>query len=124
MRDQLAINDGRRLACRARVQQFGTRPISSSCRERTVCLVDVAGADGGQLADHVWFPVGKRLAALDLRRGDVLTFTATVRAYRKKRTRRPDGSCTPGVLDYKLAAPAQLCKVAAAEGGPDHDSAE
>ena len=38
------------------------------------------------LADHLWLHVGRRLAAVDPRPGDVLTLTGRVRMYTRRRT--------------------------------------
>lgn len=111
MRELLAPHAGRRLQLTAVVERFGCRPCSPSLAEVTVLLTGVADAQGRPLADHVWLPVGKRLAALAPRAGDVLAFTAVPTPYRKGRIRRPDGTITAGRLDYKLARPANVRRI-------------
>ena len=49
----------------------------------TVMLEGVTAGDGAPLADHMWFPLGARMVALDIQKGDVLTPTARAPPYVK-----------------------------------------
>lgn len=111
MREHLIPYLGRRASYRARVIRLGWRPRTANLLEPTVLLGAVVDAAGLPVCDHVWLPLGRRLAAQDPRPGDVLTFVASARPYRKGRVRRPDGSVSAGRLDYKLAVPSAVRKL-------------
>ena len=113
MRDVLAILEGSRGVYRALVVRLGSRPISPSIRQRTVLLRHVATAQGEPITEHLWLPIGRRLAAADPRPGDLLEFAATVVPYIKQRDLNPDGTVTGGVLDYRLGHVAGVRKLTA-----------
>jgi len=111
VRDVLAILEGSRGVYRALVVRLGSRPISPSIRQRTVLLRHVATAEGEPITDHLWLPIGRRLAEADPRPGDLLEFAATVVPYIKQRDLNPDGTVTGGVLDYRLGYVAGVRKL-------------
>lgn len=52
--------------------------------ERTLLLNNVTLAENAEIVtDHLWVTVGKTLAGLDLKAGDIITFNARVGVYKK-----------------------------------------
>lgn len=119
-RQQLAPFVGQRLQVTATVIRFGARQVYRNFYEQTLLLRGLAAADGAQLCDHLWLPVGERIARAALQAGDVVTFTARVRLYHKHRVyyRKRSGvilvSSTP---DYTLVYPARMHKLCSGSAG-------
>ena len=107
MREQLAALEGQRLTVTASVLKRGSVVSWLGVREYTICLGPVQTLDGQLLTDHLWLKVGRRLAALDLHKGDVVQFSGRVRPYKKARVRRAGQPFTYS-LDYKLSYPSNV----------------
>jgi hypothetical protein len=115
MREALRPLEGLRITIIGRVAKFGCRPLGFNLYGETVMLEGVTGGDGALLIDHVWINVGARMETLDIRMGDVLTFTARVRPYTKhQRVVWKNGTFkfTHATLDYKLANPSRVTRLA------------
>ena len=111
MRDALAALDGQRLTVRATVLRFSRCIGWAGVRQPTILLGQVATVDGSPLADHLWLHLGKRMADLDLKLGDLIEFSARVALYRRGMFRLPGEPMTFNT-DYGLAYPT-LCRIIA-----------
>lgn len=81
MRHELyQLGDSERHTFTATVGRFGTKTNYHGFPEPTILLTDIT-LGGKTLCDHVWFTVGKRLEAMNLRPGDKIQFDARVGAY-------------------------------------------
>jgi hypothetical protein len=114
MRDALQPFEGQRLTVRGTVLKHSTRIGWAGVREPTVLFGNVTALDGMVLTDHVWLPLGKRLAALELRMGDLVQFTGRVAIYRRGMARQPGERATFS-YDYGLLCPSRCSIVAHAE---------
>jgi hypothetical protein len=114
MREALQPFEGQRLTVRGTVLKHSTRIGWAGVREPTILFGNVTALDGMVLTDHVWLPLGKRLAALDLRTGDLAQFTGRVAIYRRGMARQPGERATFS-YDYGLLCPSQCGVVARAE---------
>src|SRR5664280_832362 len=100
MRDILALLEGRKVAVAGTVEKFSTMRGYAGRHDRLMCVQNLGTAEGEPLTDHLWVRVGRRLKALDLRKGDRVAFTATVERY----------SRAAGGEDFGLVRPYQ-CRV-------------
>jgi hypothetical protein len=100
MRDILALLEGRKLTVEGTVSLFSSVHGYAGRRDVVLCLADMRTAEGEPLTDHLWVRCGKRIKALDLRKGDRAAFTATVERY----------SRAAGGEDFGLVRPYQ-CRV-------------
>jgi hypothetical protein len=107
MREQLAARSGQRLTITAAVIRHGTRPGWAGLRVPTICLGPVQTTGGQVLCDHLWFCIGRRLAALDLHPGDVVQLDGRVRLYKKAKLRLP-GQPVQYRLEYGIAFPTKV----------------
>ncbi len=121
MRDILALLDGERLDVRATVVRLSKRVGWAGVREPTILLGQVCTLDGALLTDHLWLNLGKRLAVLDLHKGDVVGFSGRVASYRKGLARLP-GEPAQFSIDYGLAYPTR-CVVLARAPKPEPEQA-
>ncbi len=111
MREGLIPFVGQRLTVRGVVRKFGVRPLFADLYGETLMLEDVTLADGTPLTDHIWLPLGLRLAALHPTPGDVLELTARVAPYTKHRVvRRKNGRYhyVHATADFKLSHACQV----------------
>lgn len=113
MREALAARNGQRLQVQATVVRLSMRIGWGVVREPTILLGPVATVDGEPLCDHLWMPVGRRLAALDLQPGDMVRFSARVATYRRGLYRLP-GEAAQFTIDYGLSYPTRCTVVARA----------
>jgi hypothetical protein len=104
MREALAALDGQRLTVRATVLRFSRCIGWAGVRQPTILLGQVTCVDGEALADHIWLHLGKRMADLDLKLGDLVEFSARVAQYRRSLFRLPGEPMTFNT-DYGLAYP-------------------
>jgi hypothetical protein len=100
MRERLAPLDGKQAVFFATFARFGWRTFRGRYVGKTALFLDVRDSRGNQLADHLWFKVGKGLDSLGLKEGDAVSFSARVGSYQKR-----DG------YDYHLVYPRDLKKV-------------
>jgi hypothetical protein len=111
MRELLAPLEGQRLTFTGTFAGYGCRPHYGNVYLQTVLLQDVTTADGAPATDHVWMYCGERFGALDLRRGDKLTFQARVRPYHKGQIYcRKNGRLkrVKSYLDFTLSYPTRI----------------
>lgn len=112
MRKALKKLDGKRLRFQATVERFGQKTNWHGYPESTILLKHVIQVDTGNLvADHLWFTVGKTLAALSLRPGETVEFDARVGDYEKGYRGRREDVFKPGGIDYKLNRPTRFERV-------------
>ncbi|HEX6556141.1 MAG TPA: hypothetical protein VF026_25505, partial [Ktedonobacteraceae bacterium] len=78
MRRALKPLEGVRTTFRGTVAQFGMKTGYTGRDLPTLMLKDVMDITGNLETDHLWFMVGKQLAALHLQIGDVIGFQARV----------------------------------------------
>jgi hypothetical protein len=81
--------EGQRLTVTGTVLRLSTRRDWAGIRIPTVMLGQVKDTNGQLLTDHVWLPVGKRLALAELHLGDIVQFSARVLPYRRGLARTP-----------------------------------
>jgi hypothetical protein len=115
MREQLIPLLGQRLAVRGTFAKYGSRPYFRDFREETLLLTDLATLDGQPLTDHLWLLRTQGFAALDLHKGDTVTFSARVAPYTKYQVyRRKNGRLKRvyGIPDYRLNRPTQIRRLA------------
>ena len=62
------------------------------------------------MTDHIWFCVGKRLASLDLKEGDKVSFEARVGSYEKGYVNYRE-YIDERETDYKLNNPTKIVKL-------------
>lgn len=114
-RKQLRKMNGERTTFCATFARYGTKPGYMGRSQRTMLLRKVRRADTSEIVcDHVWFTVGKRLAALgDLEKGNIVEFDARVSSYKKGyRGRRIEAMIeNPQRFDYKLSNPTRMHKI-------------
>ena len=69
--------------------------------ERTILLKDVIRIDTNEIVtDHLWFTVRKRFKELNLRAGDVISFSGRVSSYKK--------GYYHNIVDYHLKYPSKI----------------
>jgi hypothetical protein len=111
MRERLTKLDGQRLRFEATFARFGEKTFKHHVKV-TALFVNVTNSLGVEVTDHLWFTVGKRMAALDLKPGDRVSFKATVGKYRKGyRGGRDDDDLPPPSVDYCLKRAADFVRV-------------
>lgn len=108
MRKELKKIHGERIRFFATVGRFGQKKNYHGYPEPTILLKHVQRADTGQeVADHVWFIVGKRISDLDLSVGEKVSFEARVADYIKGYVNyRQD--IDNRQIDYKLSHPTRF----------------
>lgn len=85
--------------------------------ETTVLLKDVLDVAAKRVVtDHIWFTLGKRLACLELKPGDIVRFEARVsqyvKGYRGHRSEDDfEGNYRPLQYDYRLSFPTKVQKL-------------
>src|SRR5690242_2037362 len=87
MRDALAALEGKRIVVQASYRNAGPPPLSVGGRGKWLLFLGVGTLDGDLLADHLWMPNYRAIAALSLGRGMAVEMAGTVGRYR-----RADGS--------------------------------
>lgn len=111
MRKELRKMDGQRTRFRATVERFGSKTNYHGYPEPTILFKDVYHIESQELAcDHIWFTVGKTIAALGLTSGDTVEFDARVGSYMKGYVNYRKG-IDESTLDYKLNRPTNFKKV-------------
>ena len=95
-----------------RFSRYGIRPIQLP-PVRTFCLADIRDVDSIIAADHCWFTLRQRFAAIgELQEGQLIEFDATVTEYEKRfyrgRPERQTPTSGSGGMDYRLSYPANI----------------
>jgi hypothetical protein len=126
MRRALKSLEGVRTTFRGTVAQFGMKSGYTGRDFPTLMLKDVMNSSGNLVTDHLWFMVGKQLAALHLQIGDVISFQARVTAYEKGYKGYREDVYNPIEIDYRLSNPTKITRIASASGSatPSTRSAE
>ena len=122
MRKGLAKMEGVRSSFEGVFVRFGSKTSYKGYPQSTLLLRDVRelGSDEN-IADHIWFTVGKRLASLILVEGDRVQFDARVTPYEKGyKGYRDDVYDSPIEFDYRLSFPTKVTKFSGR--GDDKDS--
>jgi hypothetical protein len=114
MRRALKSLEGVRTTFRGTVAQFGMKSGYTGRDLPTLMLKDVMDSSGNIVTDHLWFMVGKQLAALDLRIGDVISFQARVTGYEKGYKGYREDVYKPIEIDYRLSNPTKITRIASA----------
>jgi hypothetical protein len=111
MREQLESVNGNRMRFRATVKRFGTKKNYHGYPEPTILLKNVTFVDNGSVAtDHIWFTVGKTLAKLMLKPGEIVEFDARVGEYIKGYVNHRE-YIDEREIDYKLNRPTKFSKL-------------
>jgi hypothetical protein len=114
MRRALKPLEGVRTTFCGTVAQFGTKTGYTGRDLPTLMLKDVMDSAGNLVTDHLWFMVGKQLAALDLQIGDGISFQARVTGYEKGYKGYREDVYKPIEIDYRLSNPTKFTKIAGA----------
>jgi len=114
MRRALKPLEGVRTTFRGTVAQFGMKTGYTGRDLPILMLKDVMDSAGNLVTEHLWFMVGKQLAALNLQIGDVISFHARVTAYEKEYKGYREDVCKPIEIDYRLSNPTKITRVAGA----------
>ena len=114
MRRALKPLEGVRTTFRGTVAQFGMKSGYTGRDLPTLLLKDVMDSAGNLVTDHLWFMLGKQLAALDLQIGDVISFHARVTCYEKGYKGYREDVYKPIKIDYRLSNPTKTSKIASA----------
>jgi hypothetical protein len=113
MREELAKIHGRRRLFEGVFDRFGTKSGYKGPLQ-TICLLNIRDVAARKIVtDHLWFTVGKRLAKLDLQKGDIVRFEARVTMYEKGyrgRQDEDDFDYKPLEYDYRLSFPTKIMK--------------
>jgi hypothetical protein len=118
MREGLAKIEGSRRMFQGVFVRFGKKrgfkgPLT------TILLKDIQDIVARKVVtDHLWFTMGKRMARLDLKEGDVVKFEARVTEYLKGYKGRRDeddfeGNYQSLEYDYRLSFPTKIVKLQA-----------
>lgn len=100
MRINLQPYVNQKLELEAVVVEFGRKKDNVD----TICLKNIYHKSKREkLSDHVWMTFGKRFKELELRKGDKISFQATVKTYRK-------GNETK-FYDYQLCNPSKIQRI-------------
>jgi hypothetical protein len=110
MRCALKSLEGVRTTFRGTVAQFGMKSGYTGRDLPTLMLKDVMDSTGNLVTDHVWFIVGKHLAALQLQMGDAISFHARVTPYEKGYKGYREDVYKPIEIDYRLSNPTKITK--------------
>ncbi len=116
MRHALKSLEGVRTTFRGTVAQFGMKSGYTGRDLPTLMLKDVMDSAGILVTGHLWFVVGKQLAALHLQIGDVISFQARVTAYEKGYKGYREDVYKPIEIDYRLSNPTKITRIASASG--------
>lgn len=101
--------DGRRGVFSAKLERFGSRQPYKGPPVKTLCMIDVRDGRGEPVADHLWFTDCKAWRGAGVKPGDIVQFTARVKAYTKGyRGRRDDDEGAGPTTDWKLAFPGDV----------------
>lgn len=111
MRRTLKTLEGVRTTFSGTIAQFGMKPGYTGRDLPTLMLKDVTDSTGNIVTDHLWFMLGRQLAALDLQVGDVISFQARVTAYEKGYKGYRDDVYKPIEIDYRLSNPTKISKI-------------
>ena len=114
MRRALKSLEGVRTAFHGTVAQFGMKSGYSGRYLPTLMLKDVMDSAGNLVTDHLWFLVGKQLAALHLQMGDGISFQARDTAYEKDDKDYREDVYKPIEIDSLPSNPTIITKIASA----------
>lgn len=117
MRRTLQSLQGVRTTFGGIVAQFGMKTGYMGRDLPTLMLKDVMDSSGNLVTDHLWFLVGKQLAALHLQIGDVISFHARVTTYEKGYKGYREDVYKPIEIDYCLSNPTRITRIASASDG-------
>lgn len=90
----------------AEVERFGIKKYRGY-QKKTILLTKIKDQNNKIVTDHLWFTMGKKFEELNLKKGDVIQFTARVAAYKKGYL----GEFQLQEIDYKLSYPTNICKI-------------
>lgn len=119
MRTGLRQHEGQRQTYTAKFQRYGKKASFRGPPVLTLLMHDVRDARGEIVTGHIWFTMCKAWA--DVRPGDWVQFTASVKRYEKGyRGRNEFDDGEPAVVvDYKLAFPADVKVIDGPQAEPD-----
>ena len=103
MREKLKEINRVRARFRGTFEEFGYRT-SGGYRKDMALLRNITDAKGNEMCEHIWLNLTKTVKALDLKRGDLIEFTARVRPYVK-------GYHDNRRMDYRLSNPTKFVKL-------------
>jgi len=112
MRRALKSLEGVRTVFHGTVVQFGMKSGYTGRDLPTLMMKDVMDSADNIVTDHLWFMVGKQLAALHLQIGDVISFQARVTIYEKGYKGYRDDVDKPIEIDYRLSNPTKITRIA------------
>jgi hypothetical protein len=104
MRSVLAKRQGEHARFTGIFARFGSKNNRRNGLHKTVLLMQITDEFGTVICDHMWFDYTREFGALWLERGDTISFEASVRPYKKGKTRTTE-------LDYELAHPCHMRKM-------------
>ncbi len=114
MRRALKSLEGVRTAFHGTVAQFGMKSGYTGRYLPTLMLKDVMDSAGNLVTDHLWFLVGKQLAALHLQMGEGISFQARDTAYEKDDKDYREDVYKPIEIDPLPSNPTIITKIASA----------
>lgn len=108
MRERLKSEDGERKKFQGVFSRIGKKVNYKGYTEPTVLLLDVIDQETKVIVtDHIWFTLSKGFERLKLEPGDVVSFEARIKSYKKGyvNTRY---KINRSELDYKLSHPTKM----------------
>lgn len=107
MRKKLKNLDEQRITVFGVFDKFGTKTNFKGYPEQTALFVNLIDENDNELCDHIWFTVGKRIASLNLKYGDIVSFEARVKKYVKGYVNFRE-YIDERTIDYKLNNPTKF----------------
>lgn len=104
MRKKLKELKDKRIKIIAGFEKFGTKINFKGFPEQTALFVNLTDENNNELCDHIWFTVGKRIANLNLKYGNIVSFEARISEYVKGYVNFKE-YVDERTIDYKLNNP-------------------
>jgi hypothetical protein len=112
MRKALQKMDAERGKFTAIFECYGSKMAFRGRTDTTLLFREVRNSEGMLVADHLWFVTNKEFEKYSFRKGDMISFEARVKEYKKGYQGLPGGMNKPAKTDYKLSHPTRVLKQA------------
>lgn len=103
-RPELGALNGKKSLFFATFEKFGWRKFQGRFVGKTLLFVHVKDKGMNEVADHLWFKMGRGFEKLNLKKGDQITFHARVDSYAR-------GGRDSNDFDFHLEYPEHLTKL-------------
>jgi hypothetical protein len=108
MRETLKKLNNKRLKFYADFVRYGTKSSFRGAPKITLLFSNIRDEKMNPMCDHIWFTTNKQFEFFNFSEGDIVSFEARVKKYKKGYRGRREDVDNPPAIDYRLSNPTKI----------------